>query len=73
MRVRVNARAVATATLRRGGVRVASRRWRIGAGSRLLRLRVPAGARPGMHRLTLSLRDGDGHATRITRRVRLPR
>jgi hypothetical protein len=73
MRVRVNGRAVATATLRRGRVHVASRRWRIGAGSRLLRLPVPAGARPGMHRLTLSLRDGDGHATRITRRVRLPR
>jgi hypothetical protein len=73
MRVRVNARAVATASLRRGRVRVASRRWRIGAGSPLLRMRVPGRARPAVHRLTLSLRDGDGHATRITRRVRLPR
>jgi hypothetical protein len=75
MRVRVNARAVATASLRRGRGRahVASQRWGIGAGSPLLRMRVPARARPGVHRLTLSLRDGDGHATRITRRVRLPR
>jgi len=72
MRVSVNARAVVTASLRRGRVRVASRRWRIGAGSPLLRMRVPARARRGVHRLRLSIRDGDGHATRISRRVRLP-
>jgi hypothetical protein len=61
MRVRLNARAIVAASLRRGRVRVASRRWRVSAGSPLLRLAVRARARPGVYRLTLSLGDGDGH------------
>jgi hypothetical protein len=73
MRVRLNATARVAASLRRGRRRVASRRWRVSAGSPLLRLRVAARARPGVYRLTLSLGDGDGHERRITRRVRLPR
>jgi hypothetical protein len=73
MRVQVNAPSSVRAVLRRGRHRVAGRRWRVHAGTPLLRLRVPARARPGRYRLRLTLRDGSGHVTHVGRRVRLPR
>jgi hypothetical protein len=73
VRVQVSAPATIRGTLSRGGRRVASRRWRVAAGTPLLRMRVPARARPGIYRLRLSLRDEAGHVTRVKRRVRLPR
>jgi hypothetical protein len=73
MRLRVNAPATVRAVLRRGRHRVAGRRWRVRGGTPLLRLRVPARARSGRYQLALSVRDDAGHATRVKRRVRLPR
>jgi hypothetical protein len=73
VRVQVSAPATIRGTLSRGRRRVASRRWRVAAGTPLLRMRVPARARPGIYRLRLSLRDEAGHVTRVKRRVRLPR
>jgi hypothetical protein len=73
MRVQVNAPASVRATLTRRHRRVTSRRWRVPAGTPLLRMRVPARARPGVYGLRLTLRHGSGGAIRFTRRVRLPR
>lgn len=73
VRIQVNAPATVRGTLSRGGRRIASRRWRVAAGTPLLRMRVPARARPGIYRLRLSLHDDAGHVTRVKRRVRLPR
>jgi hypothetical protein len=73
MRVQVNAPSSVRAVLRRGRHRVAGKRWRVNSGTPLLRLRVPAGARPGRYRLGLTLRDAAGHVTHIGRRVWLPR
>jgi hypothetical protein len=42
-------------------------------GAPLLRLRVPARARAGRYRLALSIRDADGYAKHVSRKVRLPR
>lgn len=71
MRVQVNAPATVRATLSRGGRRVTYRRWRVPAGTRLLRLHVPASARPGVYRVRLSLSHGAGGAIRFTERVHL--
>jgi Divergent InlB B-repeat domain len=73
IRVQVNAPASIRATLSRGRHRVASRHWRVRSGSPLLRFRVPARARGGSYRLSLSIRDAAGHGTQIKRRVRLGR
>jgi hypothetical protein len=72
MRVQINAPATIRAVLGRGRHRVAGQRWRVSGGTPLLRLRVPARARPGGYRLVLSLRDAAGHATHVKRRVSLP-
>lgn len=73
MRVQVNAPARVRAVLWRGRHRVAGRLWRVNAGTPLLRLRVPTGARPGRYQLRLTLRDASGHVTHVGRRVRLSR
>jgi hypothetical protein len=73
MRVQVNAPSTVRAVLRRGRQRVAGKRWRVNAGTPLLRLRVPASARPGRYRLQLTVRGAFGHEAHIRRRVRLPR
>jgi hypothetical protein len=73
MRVQVNAPATVKATLSSARRRVTSQRWRVPAGSRLLRLHVPGRARPGVYQLRMSLRPRAGGATQFTRRVRLPR
>jgi hypothetical protein len=74
IRVQVNARATVRATLTsRRGHRVTSKRWRLAAGSPLLRLKVPARTRRGTYRLALSMSDGRGHVVRVARRVRIPR
>ena len=74
MRVQVNARAIVGARLAtRRGHRVTSKRWRVGAGTPLLRLKVPARTRRGTYRLAVSLSDGRGHVVRVTRTVRMPR
>jgi hypothetical protein len=74
IRVQVNARTTVRATLTsRRGRRVTFKRWRVAAGSPLLRLKVPTRTRRGTYRLALSLSDGRGHVVRVTRRVRIPR
>jgi hypothetical protein len=73
MRVQVNAPARVRARLTRGRRHVASWRWRVHAGRPLLRARVPARVRAGVYKLRLSFRPRAGHATHVTRRVRLPR
>jgi hypothetical protein len=73
MRLRLNAPAAVRATLSRTHRRVASRRWRVAAGTPLLRLRVPARARRGSYVVALSLRSDDGQRSHVKRRVRLPR
>jgi Divergent InlB B-repeat domain len=73
MRLQLNAPATVRAALRRGRHRAAGGRWRMRGGTPLVRLRVPARARPGHYRLAVSIRDAAGHATRVSRRVWLPR
>ena len=74
IRVQANAPATCQATLTsRRGHRVTSKRWRVAAGSPLLRLKVPARTRRGTYKLALSLSDGKGHVTRVSRRVPIPR
>jgi hypothetical protein len=73
IRLQVNAPATVRAVLSRGHRRVASRRWRVAAGTPLLRMRVPARARRGVYRLALTVRDHAGHTSHVARRVRLPR
>jgi hypothetical protein len=73
IRIGVNARATVRARLLRGRRQVASRRWRVRAGQRVLRMRVPARARRGVYRLRLTIRDSTGQTRRVTRSVRLRR
>ena len=73
MRLQLNAPATVRAALRRGRHRAAGGRWRMRGGTPLVRLRVSARARPGHYRLAVSIRDAAGHATRVSRRVWLPR
>ena len=74
IRVQVNAAATVRATLTtRRGHRMTSKRWRVTAGSPLLRLKVPVRTRRGTYRLAVSLSDGRGHVVRVTPRVRIPR
>jgi hypothetical protein len=72
MGLRVNAAAAVGARLLRGRRQVASRRWRLRAGTRVLRMRVPARARPGAYRVRLTV-NGAGSTLRLSRRVRLRR
>jgi hypothetical protein len=72
MRLRVNAVATVRARLLRGRRQVASRRWRLRAGTRVLRMRVPARARPGVYRVLLTV-NGAGSTVRLSRGVRVRR
>jgi len=72
-RLEVNATATVRANLARGGRRVATRRWRVRAGRPLLRLRVPARARPGRYLLGITIRPRTGRSTHVVRRLRVRR
>jgi hypothetical protein len=72
IRLRVSAQATVLARLVRGRRQVASHRWRVRPGTRVLRMRVPARARPGAYRVRLTI-SGGGDRVGITRGVRLRR
>jgi hypothetical protein len=73
IRLRVNDAATVRARLLRGRRQVASHRWRVRrAGVQVLRMRVPARARPGSYRVRLTI-SGRGRTVQLTRGVRLRR
>jgi Divergent InlB B-repeat domain len=72
MRIGVNGNATVQARLARGRRQVASHRWRVRAGTRVLRMRVPARARRGAYRLRVTVR-GAGRTLRFSRAVQVPR
>jgi hypothetical protein len=72
VRLRVNVASTVRAVLLRGRKRVATRSFRVKAGTPLVRFRVPARTRAGTYRLRLTIK-GDGQTRQLTRRVRLPR
>jgi hypothetical protein len=72
VRLRVNAASTVRAVLLRGRKRVASKSFRVKAGTPLVRFRVPARVRKGTYRLRLTIK-GNGQTRQLTRRVRLPR
>jgi hypothetical protein len=72
VRLRVNAPSTVRAVLLRGRRQVASKRFRLKAGTPLVRFRVPARTRAGTYRLRLTIK-GSGQTRQLTRRVRLPR
>jgi hypothetical protein len=71
--VDMNARASLRARLMRGRRQVATRVWRLSAGRHLLRMRVPRGARRGLHTLRVTVRDTSGPPQRSVHKVRLRR
>jgi hypothetical protein len=72
IRLHVNATATVRARLLRGRRQIASHRWRVRTGIHVLRMRVPARARPGACKVRLSI-SGAGRTVRIARNVRLRR
>jgi hypothetical protein len=72
VRLRVNVASTVRAVLLRGRKRVATRSFRVKAGTPLVRFRVPARTRAGTYRLRLTIK-GNGQTRQLTRRVRLPR
>jgi hypothetical protein len=73
IRLRLNASASVRARLTTRRRIVASRRWRLDAGSHLLHLRVRAKAASASYRLRVVVRPTSGHTRSFARRVRLPR
>jgi hypothetical protein len=73
LQLRVNAAAEVRTTLARNRRRVATQHWRIGAGSRVLRWRLPARVRSGRYRIRITVRKAGGPSKRFIRTVRLPR
>jgi hypothetical protein len=71
MRIGVNANATVQARLARGRRQVASHRWRVRAGTRVLRMRVPARVRRGTYRLSVTVRGT--RTLRFSRSVTMPR
>jgi hypothetical protein len=72
IRLEVNAPSSVRGTLLKGRHRVTTRRWRVAAGTPLLRLRVPRRTRPGVYRVRLSIR-GAGQVRQLSQRVRIRR
>jgi hypothetical protein len=72
IRLRLNAASTVRAVLLRGRRQVAAKRFRVAAGTHLLRFRVPVRARPGSYRVRLTIK-GNGQTKRLTQRVRLRR
>jgi Divergent InlB B-repeat domain len=72
IRLQVNVNSTVQARLLRVRRQIASRRWRLQAGSHLMRFRVPRRARPGVYRIRLTI-SGNGQTERITQRVRVRR
>ncbi|HEX7299634.1 MAG TPA: hypothetical protein VF257_11550 [Solirubrobacteraceae bacterium] len=72
IRLQVNAPSFVRAVLLRGRRQVTTKRFRVEAGTHVLRLRVPVRARPGSYRVRLTIQ-GNGQTKRLTRRVRLRR
>jgi hypothetical protein len=72
VRLRVNVASTVRAVLLRGRKRLATKSFRVKAGTPLVRFRVPARTRAGTYRLRLTIK-GDGQTRQLTRRVRLPR
>jgi hypothetical protein len=72
IRLRVNATATVRAGLLRGRRQVATHRWRVRTGPHVLRMRVPARARPGTYKVRLNM-SGPGRTVRLTRSVRVRR
>jgi hypothetical protein len=73
LRLRANAAADVRATLTRNRRRVATRRWRIAAGPRVLRWQVPTRVHSGRYRIRITVRKTGGPSTRFARTIRLPR
>jgi hypothetical protein len=73
IRISVNARATARARLLAGRREIANRLWRVRAGTRVLRLHVPARAARGTYRLHVTVRSSSGQALRFARTLRVPR
>ncbi|HSZ04971.1 MAG TPA: hypothetical protein VK778_07195 [Solirubrobacteraceae bacterium] len=67
----VNARATVVGELTKGRRRVASHRWHVSGGTVRLRVRVPAGARPGTYLIRIIVRSGNGAPLTVARRVRI--
>jgi hypothetical protein len=73
IRLQVNSAATVRARLLRGRKQIATHRWRVRwAGVQVLRMRVPARARPGSYRVRLTI-TGRGRTVRVTRGVRVRR
>jgi Divergent InlB B-repeat domain len=72
IRLQVSVDSTVRGRLVRGRRQIASKRWRVSAGSHLLRFRVPRKARPGVYKLRLTVA-GAGQTKRISQRVRLRR
>jgi hypothetical protein len=72
VRLSVNATSSVRAVLLRGRKRIASKRFRVKAGTPLVRFRVPKRVKAGTYRLRLTIK-GNGQTRQLTRRVRLPR
>jgi Divergent InlB B-repeat domain len=71
--LRVNAAARVRVALLQGRRTTASRTQSVLGGSAVVRLRVPARARPGVYRARLTVRDRAGRTATTARRVRLGR
>ena len=71
--VRINTAGSVRARLLSGRRVIANRLWRIGSGTRVLRLRVPARAARGTYRLRVTVRSASGEAQQFARTLRVPR
>ena len=71
--VRTNMAGSVRARLLSGRRVIANRLWRIGSGTRVLRLRVPARAARGTYGLRVTVRSAAGVAQQFARTIRVPR
>jgi hypothetical protein len=71
--LRVNAAARVRVALLKGRRTITSRTRSVLGGSAVVRLRVPARARPGVYSVRLAVRDRAGRTATTARRVRLGR
>ena len=73
IRFQVNAAATVTAVLGLGHSRPARVSWHVGAGTDLVRLRVPLGVRPGVYLVRVTVAPANGPAESFAHRVHLGR
>lgn len=73
MTLNVKRTADVTTRLRKGTKVVASAKVRLTAGSRLVSLAVPRGAKGGLYSLRVAMRDLEGRTFSASRSIRVPR